>query len=169
MANLAGIDRFAQANAVGVAETGELSNARSALLGVAETGEKILLNDFWYFSSLKSTIKKSYFMIFSGRRGIKQCTKCVAWRRRDRGSADPYKIKLKYSQHPKQKSKSLPAFSFAIAAAKEKAIKKKSAETKISRSAERLLCLGDADTHASHMCQFPSPPSARASLPKGLT
>ena len=36
-------------------------------------GEKILLNDFWYFSSLKSTIKKSYFMIFSGRRGIKQC------------------------------------------------------------------------------------------------
>ena len=34
---------------------GELTNARSALLGVAETG------------------------------GIKQCTKCVAWRRRDRG------------------------------------------------------------------------------------
>ena len=67
------MNQCTQSVCVGVAETGELSNARSALLGVAETGEKILLNDFWYFSSLKSTIKKSYFMIFSGRRGIKQC------------------------------------------------------------------------------------------------
>ena len=30
-------------------------------------------------------------------------------------------------------------------------------------------CLGDADTHAPRMCQFPMPPSARSSLPKGLS
>ena len=52
--------------------------------------------------------KKSYFMILSGRRG-----------------ADPYKLKPKYSQQPKQKIYAPSAFSFAYAAAKEKAIKKK--------------------------------------------
>ncbi len=47
-------------------------------------------------------------MILSGRRG-----------------ADPYKLKPKYSQQPKQKIYVQSAFSFANAAAKEKAIKKK--------------------------------------------
>ena len=47
-------------------------------------------------------------MILSGRRG-----------------ADPYKLKPKYSQQPKQKIYVQPAFSFAYAGAKEKAIKKK--------------------------------------------
>ncbi len=52
--------------------------------------------------------KKSHIMILSGRRG-----------------ADPYKLKPKYSQQPKQKIYVQPAFSFVNAAAKEKAIKKK--------------------------------------------
>ena len=47
-------------------------------------------------------------MILSGRRG-----------------ADPYKLKPKYSQQPKQKIKVPSAFSFAYTGAKEKAIKKK--------------------------------------------
>ena len=47
-------------------------------------------------------------MILSGRRG-----------------ADPYKLKPKYSQQPKQKIYVQPAFSFAKSGAKEKAIKKK--------------------------------------------
>ena len=47
-------------------------------------------------------------MILSGRRG-----------------AVPYKLKPKYSQQPKQKIYVQPAFSFAYAGAKEKAIKKK--------------------------------------------
>ena len=47
-------------------------------------------------------------MILSGRRG-----------------ADPYKLKSKYSQQPKQKIKVPSAFSFAYTGAKEKAIKKK--------------------------------------------
>ena len=47
-------------------------------------------------------------MILSGRRG-----------------ADPYKLKPKYSQQPKEKSNSPFAFSFAEAGAKEKAFKKK--------------------------------------------
>ena len=87
-------------------------------------GWKILLNDFWYFSSLKSTIKKSYFMIFLGRRGADPCL----------GDADThaphmcqfaYKIKPKYSQQTKQKIKVHFAFSFDEEGAKEKATKKK--------------------------------------------
>ena len=42
-----------------------------------------------------------------------------------RRGADPYKLKPKYSQQPKEKSNSPFAFSFAEAGAKEKAIKKK--------------------------------------------
>ena len=40
----------------------------------------------------------------------------------------PYHMNLKYSMQPKEKIKALSAFSFAIATAKEKAIKKKSAD-----------------------------------------
>ena len=39
---------------------GELTHTRSVCVGVAETGGKALLNDFWYFSSLKSTIKEKF-------------------------------------------------------------------------------------------------------------
>ena len=63
----------------------------------------------------------------------------VAWRRRDRGSADPYKLKPKYSQQPKQKIYAPSAFSFAYAGAKEKAIKKKTP-------------MG-IDTYAKHVCR----------------
>ena len=61
-------------------------------------------------------------MILSGRRG-----------------ADPYKLKPKYSQQPKQKIYVQPAFSFAYAGAKEKAIKKKTP-------------MG-IDTYAKHVCR----------------
>ena len=66
-------------------------------------GEKALLNDFWYFWSHKSTIKKSFFMIllsqssFRGRtmfaptmrvvEGIDTYAERVCRRRRDRSRA----------------------------------------------------------------------------------
>ena len=81
-------------------------------------------------------------MILSGRRG-----------------ADPYKLKPKYSQQPKQKIYAYPLFLLHIQAQKKKLSKRKR-RNKLSRSAERdksYACprLGDADTHASHMCQSP--------------
>ena len=39
---------------------GELTNARSALVGVAETGVNALFDDFWYFWSHKSTKKEKW-------------------------------------------------------------------------------------------------------------
>ena len=53
----------------------------------------------------------------------------------------PYHVNLKYSMQPKEKIKALSAFSFAIAAAKEKAIKKKSADMRFRalRSTTRAL------------------------------
>ena len=41
-----------------LSKRGELTNARSALVGVAETGVNALFDDFWYFSSRKSTRKE---------------------------------------------------------------------------------------------------------------
>ncbi len=70
-------------------------------------GWKILLNDFWYFSSLKSTRKKRHlYEFFEVPRKSSNATPthmlriCVnsptiAGRR----GADPYNIKSKYSQH----------------------------------------------------------------------
>ena len=81
-------------------------------------------------------------MILSGRRG-----------------ADPYKLKPKYSQQPKQKIYAYPLFLLQNQVQKKKLSKRKR-RNKLSRSAERdksYACprLGDADTHASHMCQSP--------------
>ena len=45
------------------AMVGELTNARSALVGVAETGVNALFDDFWYFSSVKSTRKEKIFYV----------------------------------------------------------------------------------------------------------
>ena len=44
---------------------GELTHMRSMCVGVAETGGKALLNDFWYFSSRKSTIKEKLLYLSS--------------------------------------------------------------------------------------------------------
>ena len=49
-----------------LSKRGELTNARSALVGVAETGVNALFDDFWYFWSYKSTIKKSFFKYLRG-------------------------------------------------------------------------------------------------------
>ena len=68
-----------------------------------------LFDDFWYFSSLKSTIKEK--LLYASSRVV--------------DGADPYKIKSKYNQQPKEKIKTPYAFSFAYTGAKEKAIKKK--------------------------------------------
>ena len=89
---------------------GELTNARSALVGVAETGGKALLNDFWYFSSPKSTRKEKLLYVSS---------------RETTGL--PYYPNPEFHQQPKEKLISLSAFSFAYAGAKEKAIKKENA------------------------------------------
>ena len=50
-------------------------------------GWKILLNDFWYFSSQKSTIKKSCFMILHGssrRRPLQDKTQSIANRKKQK-------------------------------------------------------------------------------------
>ena len=78
-----------------------MTNARSALVGVAETGVKVLFDDFWYFWSRKSTIKE----------------------------------KLHYDS-------SLSEF-FSLVRKERKGQKEESIDSR----------LGDADTHASHMCQ----------------
>ena len=52
---IGGIDTYAERVCRRRRDRGELTNARSALVGVAETG------------------------------GMNQCTQCVGWRRRDRG------------------------------------------------------------------------------------
>ena len=53
----------------------------------------------------------------------------------------PYHVNLKYSMQPKEKIKALSAFSFAYEGAKEKAIKKKSADMRFRalRSTTRAL------------------------------
>ena len=116
-----------------------------------------ILSSFCPFRSFrtseKNTIRKVSSCFFAGRRGAAPCL----------GDANthaphmcqfPYKIKPKYSQQTKQKIKVPSAFSFDEEGAKEKATKRKRRK-KISRSAECLPSLGDADTHAPHMCQFP--------------
>ena len=54
----------------------------------------------------------------------------------------------------KKKSKSIPLFLLTKKAQKKKLPKRKR-RNEISRSAECLPSLGDADTHAPRMCQFP--------------
>ena len=73
-----------------------------------------LFDDFWYFSSLKSTIKEKFLydtslLEFFSRANIVR----------------PYHAKSKSPQQPKEKIKTPYAFSFAYTGAKEKAIKKK--------------------------------------------
>ena len=84
-----------------------------------------ILCDFWYFSSLKSTIKEKFLHISS---------RVVEGTDPRLGDANthashmcqfPYKIKPKYSQQTKQKIKVHSAFSFDEEGAKEKATKKK--------------------------------------------
>ena len=75
---------------------------------------RVLLADFWYFSSQKSTIKEkfiydTFLLEFFSRADIVR----------------PYHAKSKYSQQTKEKSNSPSAISFGKAGAKEKAIKKK--------------------------------------------
>ena len=100
------------------------------------------LCDFWYFSSLKSTIKEKFLHVFSRANIVRH-----------------YKIKPKYSQQTKEKIKVHSAFSFDEEGAKEKATKKKTPKEDFAlcgaRQRLRAPRLGDADTHASHMCQSP--------------
>ena len=70
-----------------LSKRGELTNARSALVGVAETGVNALFDDFWYFWSLKSARRKK-FLYASSRVVV---------------GADPYKIKSEYIQQTKAK------------------------------------------------------------------
>ena len=114
---------------------------------------------FWYFSSVKSTIKEKFLHVSS--RVVEGADPCL-------GDADthaphmcqfPYKIKPKYSQQTKQKIKVHSAFSFDEEGAKEKATKKKTPKEDFAlcgaRQRLRAPRLGDADTHAPRMCQFP--------------
>ena len=70
-----------------------------------------------------------------------------------------YKIKPKYIQQTKEKIKVHSAFSFDEEGAKEKATKKKTPKEDFAlcgaRQRLRVPRLGDADTHAPRMCQFP--------------
>ena len=71
----------------------------------------------------------------------------------------PLRTKPKYSQQTKQKIKVHSAFSFDEEGAKEKATKKKTPKEDFAlcgaRQRLRVPRLGDADTHAPRMCQFP--------------
>ena len=95
-----------------------------------------LFADFWYFSSLKSTIKEKLFYVSSRANNV-------------RPYHDP-----KCRQQPKEKSNLHSLFLLQKQAQKKKLSKRKRRK-KISRSAERLPSLGDAATHAPRMCQFP--------------
>ena len=98
-------------------------------------GCKILLNDFWYFSSLKSTIREKFLydtslLEFFSRANIVR----------------PYHAKSKSPQQPKEKIKTPYAFSFAYTGAKEKAIKKKtpSGDFALCGARQGLLALDPA-------------------------
>ena len=113
-----------------------------------------LFDDFWYFSSLKSTIKEKflYDSIGSSRR------RPLSRRRQHTCSAYvsiPLQDKVRVQLRDKIKNQmSFPLFLLHIQAQKKKLSKRKRRK-KISHSAERLPSLGDADTHAPRMCQFP--------------
>ena len=91
-----------------------------------------LLYDFWYFSSVKSAREEKFLYVssrannvrpyFTGRRG-----------------ADPYKLKPKYSQQPKQKIYAYPLFLLHIQVQKKKLQKRKRRE--------------GIDTYAKHVCR----------------
>ena len=82
----------------------------------------------------------------------------------------PTKHPPKSHRQPKEKTKSSSAFSFAIAAAKEKAIKKKTPEEDFAlcgaRQRLRVYPVSATPTHMLRICVNPLEP---ASLPKGLT
>ena len=82
-------------------------------------GRKALLNDFWYFSSSKSTIKEKFLYDSSRANDVR-----------------PYSIESKLCQHPKQKIRLLIRFFFCIYRRKRKSYEKENAEIEISRSAE---------------------------------
>ena len=83
------------------------------------SGRKALLNDFWYFSSSKSTIKEKFLYDSSRANDVR-----------------PYSIESKLCQHPKQKIRLLIRFFFCIYRRKRKSYEKENAEIEISRSAE---------------------------------
>ena len=70
------------------------------------------------------------------------------------GQFPPYAQSPSIANRQKKKSKSIPLFLLTKKAQKKKLPKRKRRK-KISRSAECLPSLGDADTHAPRMCQFP--------------
>ena len=67
----------------------------------------------------------------------------------------PYHMNLKYSMQPKEKIKALSAFSFAIAAAKEKAIKKKSADMRFRALRSTCPVSATPTAFAPRIGQFP--------------
>ena len=78
-----------------------------------------LFDDFWYFSSQKSTIKEKFLYVSIRRQ-----------------QATALRTKPKYSQQPKQKIYAYPLFLLHIQAQKKKLSKRKRRK-KISHSAER--------------------------------
>ncbi len=103
-----------------------------------DRGGKALLNDFWYFSSPKSTRKEKLLYVSS---------------RETTGL--PYYPNPEFHQQPKEKLISLSAFfPFDEAGAKEKAIKKEKRRKNISRSAER-------DKNSAFLTAPPSPKGGR--------
>ena len=96
-----------------------------------------LFADFWYFWSRKSTIKEKLFYVSSRANNV-------------RPYHDP-----KSRQQPKQEIKSFIRFFFCRSRRKRESYQKENADIDVSRSAECLPSLGDADTHAPRMCQFP--------------
>ena len=91
-----------------------------------------LFDDFWYFSSLKSTIKEKFLYVSSRANNVRPY-------HAGRRGADPYKLKPKYSQQPKQKIYAYPLFLLHMQAQKKKLQKRKRRE--------------GIDTYAKHVCR----------------
>ena len=83
---------------------------------------RVLLADFWYFWSHKSTIKEKFLYVFSRANDV-----C------------PYSTESKLCQHPKQKIRLLIRFFFCICRRKRKSYEKENAERRFRalRSATR--------------------------------
>ena len=81
------------------------------------------------------------------------------------GQFPPYAQSPSIANRQKKKSKSIPLFLLTKKAQKKK-LQKRKRRKKISRSAECLPSLGDADTHAPRMCQFPPLSVGDTAFPK---
>ena len=119
-----------------------------------------LFADFWYFWSRKSTIKEKWlYLKKTPHPSAYGCHLLPQSRRRQHTCSAYVSIPLqdKVQVQPTAKRKNQMLFSLFLLQkqAQKKKLSKRKRQKEISHSAECLPSLGDADTHAPRMCQFP--------------